>query len=465
MTYLFDKNKFDSTFQITEKNTKARHNTGRYFRLFPYKTKDKANQVVSVQELIGRYFCQLQECKGITITFDELLPKILSKVGLDSDQNSVEDFKIILRDLFFDENGKIKLSNPKLLYLLNCPKDQAETANFLSDVLGKRARVKEILDKSIKAMDSQANVLENLVVSLLSPEASQEEDRTPYFQVVTQFNELFESDLEFILQSVKRTQESLVDLLHLYYFTYVAQTALQLNNFLKGNRTQCVPIYFALEWERTSQRRQCCREGWKRLFPSIKSIFTHAFVLELLNQTKEEESLDYIALAEIIKNEPEKEREITEQVKLMCDTYRDSIDDCKEMRELVRSSTEASSLAKEIEYLFQSVDCQFTHTTRSNRQTSYANGFIGFCKEQFVQSRGPIGPLLILSETYLILLTKLAIKDKEKLRLNEVFKEFEKRGFFLDPKSKVCAMEYFEKLNLIEKKSDSGDAQYVKQIL
>lgn len=63
MTYLFDKNKFDSTFQITEKNTKARHNTGRYFRLFPYKTKDKANQVVSVQELIGRYFVSFKNVK------------------------------------------------------------------------------------------------------------------------------------------------------------------------------------------------------------------------------------------------------------------------------------------------------------------------------------------------------------------------------------------------------------------
>lgn len=51
------------------------------------------------------------------------------------------------------------------------------------------------------------------------------------------------------------------------------------------------------------------------------------------------------------------------------------------------------------------------------------------------------------------------------MRLNDVFGEFERRGVFLDNLSKDQAALYFEKLNLIEKKSDSGDAKYVKRIL
>ena len=51
------------------------------------------------------------------------------------------------------------------------------------------------------------------------------------------------------------------------------------------------------------------------------------------------------------------------------------------------------------------------------------------------------------------------------MRLNDVFSEFELRGVFLDNHSKSEVMRYYEKLNLIEKKSDSGDAQYVKRIL
>ena len=40
-----------------------------------------------------------------------------------------------------------------------------------------------------------------------------------------------------------------------------------------------------------------------------------------------------------------------------------------------------------------------------------------------------------------------------------------KRGIYLDKQSQESIVEFYEKLNLIEKKSDSGDAQYVKGIL
>ena len=46
-----------------------------------------------------------------------------------------------------------------------------------------------------------------------------------------------------------------------------------------------------------------------------------------------------------------------------------------------------------------------------------------------------------------------------------LFKEYEKRGIYLDGTSKEYLQEFFTKLNLIDKKSDSGDAQYVKRIL
>ena len=73
--------------------------------------------------------------------------------------------------------------------------------------------------------------------------------------------------------------------------------------------------------------------------------------------------------------------------------------------------------------------------------------------------------MLNLSEETLIFITKLCIKNQEQMRLKDVFKAFERRGIFLDDISKEQATDYYEKLNLIEKKSDSGDAKYVKRIL
>ena len=73
--------------------------------------------------------------------------------------------------------------------------------------------------------------------------------------------------------------------------------------------------------------------------------------------------------------------------------------------------------------------------------------------------------MLVLSEELLVLMTKVSIGNRKQVRLNKLLDEFRKRGIYLDKQSQESIVEFYEKLNLIEKKSDSGDAQYVKGIL
>ncbi|WP_144029313.1 DNA phosphorothioation-dependent restriction protein DptG, partial [Paenibacillus campinasensis] len=65
----------------------------------------------------------------------------------------------------------------------------------------------------------------------------------------------------------------------------------------------------------------------------------------------------------------------------------------------------------------------------------------------------------------LLFLTKIMIKDETKIRLKKLFEEFGLRGIIFDRDTQTAIIEYFEKLNLLEKKSDSGDAIYVKAFL
>ena len=87
------------------------------------------------------------------------------------------------------------------------------------------------------------------------------------------------------------------------------------------------------------------------------------------------------------------------------------------------------------------------------------------CKNRWIKDRKKSGLVLNLTERDIIFLTKLAIGENEKIRLNDMFKEYEKRGVYLDQTSKEILQDYFTKLNIIDKKSDSGDAQYVRRIL
>ena len=73
--------------------------------------------------------------------------------------------------------------------------------------------------------------------------------------------------------------------------------------------------------------------------------------------------------------------------------------------------------------------------------------------------------VLNLTERDIIFLTKISLGDLKQMKLTDLFQEYESRGIFLDNTSQEFLQEFFTRLNLIDKKSDSGDAQYVKRIL
>ncbi|CDB75025.1 dnd system-associated protein 1 [Clostridium sp. CAG:265] len=77
---------------------------------------------------------------------------------------------------------------------------------------------------------------------------------------------------------------------------------------------------------------------------------------------------------------------------------------------------------------------------------------------------GSYGYMLNMTQEILLMITAICIKE-DKITLKDLFKEYERRGLFLDSYSQVEVIDLLGKLNLIDKKSDSGDAQYVKSIL
>ena len=162
---------------------------------------------------------------------------------------------------------------------------------------------------------------------------------------------------------------------------------------------------------------------------------------------------------------PEDDAKLADQIRVLSTLYRNAITDSREMEAVTLGTVSGGRTLAEIRFLFESVKAQFGDTTRGTRYRTYAEKFKKFCEKNFLKLRGRNGYMLNLSEETLIFLTKVCVKDQEILRLKDVFEEFERRGVFLDNVSKEQVTRYFEKLNLIEKKSDSGDAKYVKRIL
>ena len=104
-------------------------------------------------------------------------------------------------------------------------------------------------------------------------------------------------------------------------------------------------------------------------------------------------------------------------------------------------------------------------TLHNELNSRYSKSFKEFSGLSFIRSRGRLGYILNASQEILLMFVGVIVGSNEKILLRDFFNGLEKRGMFFDTQSRREIVSYFEKINILEKLSDSGDAQYVKSIL
>ena len=145
--------------------------------------------------------------------------------------------------------------------------------------------------------------------------------------------------------------------------------------------------------------------------------------------------------------------------------YINAVKDVKWDKYIAVDKYKDDDIKQELYDLFKRIDYQFIKSSRKKPYESYRKWFEEYCKLNFLRRRGSLGYTLNMTKERLLFITKLCIKDKEKIKLKDLFEEYKRRGIYFDRDSQSKIVDLFEKLNIIEKKSDSGDAQYVRSIL
>lgn len=425
-----------------------------------YKESQKV-EIINFTAAVGEFSRNLtkkKECKNFFV--EKYYNDVISEVSMDQKNKSV--FTELIRELFFqDEN--LTVFHPKALNYLESTYFNNKLGQFLFDVLYEEDD--DILNLIAQAYDKDSNnILINLMTKNLPRLNEKKNIENKYKNFNPYISKIFMEDFKYLLKNNDMLIDNIEKFLKFYYMFYVSQSAMILNKTFEADIEKPMEMYFGLDWENTGKGRLNTELGWKVVESNVLRLFSHANALHLINHNNDNKKYSYVELKDRIDNMSSDEKvDFINDVNKLITFYEGYINvKWNDFKYTQKFENECYDVVYK---LFKTINYQFDNSGRKERQKDYGTRFVEFCKVNFLRLRGRYGYIFNLTEEYTILLTKICIKDNEKIKLKDLFSEFKKRGISLDNDSKFKLTQLYEKLNILEKKSDSGDAQYVKRIL
>lgn len=263
----------------------------------------------------------------------------------------------------------------------------------------------------------------------------------------------FKKDFLFLVESKEYFVDNIDRLIKFYTFIYASQLALNLKPYFL-EKPISRELYFILNTEKTSQeRKKLVDNSYKTLFEKVGYIFPYLSLLEILATITEKKDLRFYEILDFID-------ESEESIQII-DAFNNKF---RKRSELESAEFDSKDLKSSLESLLLSSYEQFIKT--SNKKIDvfnrYKNAYEKQIAKDFIQSRGRFGKVCVLDQEMIVFITNLAIgKKRDFLHFEELIKELEARGVYFDYKSKDALLALFERVENIERKSDSGDSVYV----
>lgn len=457
--------------------TSFRHNTTKRSNILPFQTKEDYRPDFKndgFKKVIGEYSrleCKKELKKEVKAKeiIEEIISNIFEKSDIDfhnDDINGKRYLKKIIKEYISNDQEELDLFHPySFLYLPksnnNKKRGEEEIAKFFKDVLISDEN-SELKNKIVEFFDNDKSkhpiinlILMNLPKDIFQDQTS-EKVVVEYNKKLNYITQQFEKDFIFTLeQDDEFLTNNIENIFAYYYFYYCTQLILRLDK-KDVNFDEDIRLYYLLDTENNVDQRDA-ENGYNLVQKANKELLSNINLIEHINTLFGTEGLLYCEFKDEYDNLPkENKTEFIHYLKKWTNTYRN-------IRGL--SEVKYDDFDDLINCLFESLTTKTSKKRLSGETKSrYALFFEDFAKEYFLKFHGSFGYILNITQEMLLLITSLCIQ-KEKILLNELYEEYEKRGLYFDDKSKKEIVTILTRLNFIDKKSDSGDAIYVRRIL
>jgi len=479
---------------ISENNGKysLKHNSATFYRIVPYSTNLDSKSIEkldfkSFDGIIGRCYRaminkdlpeDLSEENFNLALKERITQKVLEKVQMKPELQ--DRFMAMIESMFFNGEELTKYSPLAQAYLFWKTRNSGldNIADFIYELfvteqVGSIWQQEGGFTENIfqTLINSALPPLKNLTIKKSQTTAEKRQYKIQHNEIV----QLFEEDFKYLYTHDKQGFLKESDkLFKFYYFLYVTQMGFSLNNFF-GDNTALKPLFFTLESEIVSENRKTVKHGWDMIAPKLANLMSHSAALDILNRMEMfgQSGYNYLQLSQLYEGaDAQGRQQVVADLDEVIDRYVSAVgpekkqwSDFEPEKQRIEKNPRYNDFEKKIVEFFQRIEFQFENSSRASKRKSFSNWFIFFCKENFLKNRGRNGYILNLSQEMFIFLTRICIGGRQKVRLNELIDAFAKRGIYFDDASKKAMIGTYEKINVIEKKSDSGDAQYIRQIL
>lgn len=444
------------SLSMSEKGIK--HKIGVKSKFFPFTTNER--YTISQKETAGTVgeLVRLINNKKLgneDVDIDKIINKIIQLVQLENEDDRGYLYEII-KEHIINEDGSKNIFHYDLYNYMNSNKKEKKIAKFLYDVFFKEMEYFKDVYSELEDEDVITRlILEGLQESDYLVDKQSDDTEDCYENKLLFITQLAYDDFKFLLKNKDFFLEYFERLVYFYYFYYLVQLCIKINKRFNSDYSKVEETYYLLDWEKAGKNRKSAIKGYKDIKDRGEELWINLNVIEHTNFLMGTENYNLVEIKEYFLSLDEKEKlEYLETLKQWVKEYK--LCTGQEYNDI---ELDFDKLMNEI---IQSVSVKLSDPGRGRR---LFNNVEEIGKLYFLKSRGgAYGYMFNLTQETILMLTAICVK-KEKITLKSLFEEYNKRGVFLDKESKELVVKFLEKLNLIDKKSDSGDAQYVKSIL
>ena len=359
---------------------------------------------------------------------------------------------ILSRTYFSDKEALLRLDPQFSVLGVASPKKSGAKANarmasVFKELLGTE-RLAELAPPALNFIELK--ILERVKKFLKPrPDETQPHCYLPFLQIT------FRKDLRFLSKHPQYMLAHFEEFLKLYAMAYSAQLALNVRSFegKPGSRN----LFFILANEKAgSERVHVAKDGMKLLRDGLYYVFPVLSMTEAIQAVFEGEPLPLWKFYQQL-SQAGNEAKVVNSLNRYNDAFA--------VERKVSPPQAANSMEQAFKNLIRVALEQFNESTREGVNTKYVSQFEEHVFQDFTQNRGRAGRVLVLGQDQLLLLTNLVIGEKPKLWFKDILAGFQARGVYLDKRSEMALVEFYERIGNVERKSDSGDAIYITKTL